>query len=96
MLKRMNGMRNMYASFTQIKTNEIMKVLTILMAIMMPLTVITGFYGMNVNLPFQDNSDIYLFIFGLMIFSGIFLVWILMRKGWISKGEKIIHNENNS
>ena len=62
MLKRMNGMRNMYASFTQIKTNEIMKVLTILMAIMMPLTVITGFYGMNVNLPFQDNSDIYLFI----------------------------------
>jgi magnesium transporter len=88
MLGRMNGMKNMYASIATIKTNEIMKVLTILMAIMMPLTVITGFFGMNVKLPFQNHPDAHLFILGLMLFSGVLLVWISRTRGWIAKGEK--------
>jgi magnesium transporter len=88
MLGRMNGMKNMYASIASIKTNETMKVLTILMAIMMPLTVITGFFGMNVKLPLQNHPDAHLFILGLMVLSGAFLVWISMSRGWIAKGEK--------
>jgi len=88
MLGRMNGMKNMYASIASIKTNETMKVLTILMAIMMPLTVITGFFGMNVKLPLQEDPEVYLYILGLMVFSGIILVWISMRRGWIAKPGK--------
>jgi magnesium transporter len=85
MLGRMNGMKNMYASIAQIKTNETMKVLTILMAIMMPLTVITGFFGMNIKLPLAQHPDAYLFILGIMILSGIFLVWISRKRGWMDK-----------
>ncbi len=85
MLGRINGMRNIYTSMTSIKTNEIMKVLTILMALMMPLTVITGFYGMNIYLPFQERKDAYLIISGIMVLSGAFLVWISRKRGWISK-----------
>ena len=36
------------------KTNETMKILTLVSTIILPLTFITGLYGMNVNLPFQD------------------------------------------
>lgn len=88
MLGRMNGMKNMYASIASIKTNETMKVLTILMAIMMPLTVITGFFGMNVKLPLQEHPDAYLLILALMILSGILLVLISRTRGWIAKTGK--------
>lgn len=88
MLGRMNGMKNMYASIASIKTNETMKILTILMAIMMPLTVITGFFGMNVKLPLQEHPDAYLLILALMILSGILLVLISRTRGWIAKPGK--------
>ena len=37
------------------RTNNIMKTLTIFSVIMLPLTFITSFYGMNVRLPFMDS-----------------------------------------
>lgn len=82
MLGRMNGMKNMYASITSMKTNEVMRALTIIMALMMPLTLITGFYGMNVKLPLQNNPYAYLVTIVLMISTGIFMVWLLRKRGW--------------
>src|SRR3989344_3697351 len=46
MLGRIRGMRNIDISISSIKMNETIKALTIIMALMMPLTIITGFYGM--------------------------------------------------
>ena len=85
MLGRMNGMRNVYMSITSIKTNEAMRALTIIMALMMPLTVITGFYGMNVQLPMQNNANAYLVIIFEMIIISIIMIIISRKKGWISK-----------
>jgi magnesium transporter len=36
------------------RTNNIMKTLTLFSVIMMPLSLITGFFGMNIKLPFQE------------------------------------------
>ena len=85
MWSRVNGIRNMYATVTSMKTNEVMRSLTIIMALMMPLTIITGFYGMNVDLPLQDNPYAPLLIFIGMIFSGIIMIIISKKAGWISK-----------
>jgi magnesium transporter len=85
MLGRMNGMRNIYMSVTSIKTNESMRALTIIMALMMPLTIITGFYGMNVQLPMQDNAYAYVMIIFEMIIASIIMIIISKKKGWISK-----------
>ena len=85
MLDRMNRMKDMYATITSIKTNEIMRYLTIIMALMMPFTIITGFYGMNVNLPLQNHSYVYLFILGLMLFVGIVMILLIRKKGWTSE-----------
>jgi len=38
------------------RTNEVMKMLTVLGTILLPLLVISGIYGMNVSLPFDDSS----------------------------------------
>ena len=85
MLSRVNGMKNMYATITSMKTNEVMRSLTIIMALMMPLTIITGFYGMNVKLPLQENLYAPLLIFLGMIFSAIVMIIISKKAGWISK-----------
>lgn len=85
MLGRMNGMKNMYATITTMKTNEAMRSLTIIMALMMPLTIITGFFGMNVHIPHQDEIYTWMFILGGMLLSAIIMIIISKRRGWISK-----------
>ena len=49
------------------KTNETMKILTLISSIILPLTFITGLYGMNVLLPFQERPNAFYGIMGLMI-----------------------------
>jgi len=88
MLKRINGMQEMYATITSMKTNEVMRSLTIIMALMMPLTIITGFYGMNVNLPFQNHSYAWEFLFIAMILSAIGMIFISIKRGWIVREKK--------
>jgi magnesium transporter len=88
MIERMTGMEEMYATMTSMKTNEVMRSLTIIMALMMPLTIITGFYGMNVPLPFQTQNIAWILLLGTMILSAIAMIIISKKAGWISKGLK--------
>lgn len=56
-----------YLSGTSTKLNEVIKVLTVIATFMMPLTLITSYYGMNIPLPeFTEDGN------------GIFIVWSLM------------------
>jgi magnesium transporter len=61
-----------------------MRSLTIIMALMMPLTIITSFYGMNVPLPFQTHSQAWGIILLSMVVSAIIMVLISRRRGWIA------------
>jgi magnesium transporter len=79
MLGRINGMRNSYQMITSNRLNETMKILTVIMAIMMPLTVITGFYGMNVKLPFQNDSYTWIGIIAAMFVSSIIMFFLFRR-----------------
>jgi len=66
------------------RLNEIIKILTIFSVIMLPLTVITGFYGMNVKgLPFANHSMASWIVAGfLLIIVAVMLTWFV-RKKWI-------------
>lgn len=79
MLGRVNGMRNAYQSITSNRLNETMRNLTVIMAIMMPLTLITGFYGMNIKLPFQNDANIWVWAIVFMIVISMFM-FFLFRK----------------
>jgi Mg2+ and Co2+ transporter CorA len=61
--------------------NTIMTILTLFSAFLLPLTLITSFYWMNINLPFQkESSHIY-----IMLIVAIFIMitfYIYFKKKW--------------
>jgi magnesium transporter len=58
-----------------------MKMLTVLGTILLPLLVISGFYGMNVPLPFQGSSFAFLFIILVTLcVSGSMLAYFRYRR----------------
>ncbi len=65
------------------RLNEVMKVLTIIATIMMPLTLITGIYGMNFPaMPLQDSpAGFWIVMAGMGVLSILMLV-IFRRAGW--------------
>lgn len=56
--EQVESVEDAFKSMIDIQTNSIIKFLTIFSAFMLPLTLITSFYGMNISLPFQDNPNI--------------------------------------
>jgi magnesium transporter len=63
------------------RTNEVMKMLTVLGTILLPLLVISGLYGMNVPLPFQGSSFAFLFIIlATLCVSGSMLAYFRYRR----------------
>ncbi len=93
-LGRINGMRNSYQSIVSNKMNETMRVLTIIMAIMMPMTIITGFYGMNVRLPMQENDWMFAIIILLLVVISITMYFMSRKIGWIKRDKDFSMNES--
>jgi magnesium transporter len=61
-----------------------MKVLTIIATIMMPLTVITGIYGMNFErMPFLRSSWGFYGILGVMAAVAVGMLFYFRRKRWL-------------
>lgn len=83
------GLMNVYLSAVANRTNEVMKVLTIVATIFIPLTFLAGIYGMNFDyMPELHNKWAYPFVWLTMVaLSLVMLVWF-QRKGWISLGRR--------
>lgn len=78
------GLLNIHFNVVATKTNDVVKLLTIFSAIMLPLTVIAGIYGMNFeNMPELKTRNGYFLILGLMALVVIALLFYFWRKGWI-------------
>jgi magnesium transporter len=70
------------------KTNDIMKTLAVLSAIILPLSLIAGIYGMNFeNMPELKSSSGYFMTLGAMAVITILLVIYFWWKGWIFQPE---------
>jgi magnesium transporter len=78
------GMLDMYLSSVSNKMNEIMKVLTIISTIFIPLSFLAGFYGMNfTNMPELGNPFAYPILIFAMILIGLIMVYFFKSKKWI-------------
>lgn len=78
------GMLDIYLSSLSHKMNEIMKVLTIIATIFIPLTFIAGVYGMNFEyMPELKWRGGYLFIWAIMIVVAIVMLIYFRRKKWL-------------
>ncbi|HEY6660600.1 MAG TPA: magnesium/cobalt transporter CorA [Pyrinomonadaceae bacterium] len=79
-----SGSLEAYLSVVSNRLNEIMKVLTIFSAIMLPLTFIAGVYGMNFeNMPELHSRYGYYGVWALMIGVAIAMLLFFRRRGWI-------------
>lgn len=93
----LSGTMDAYLSVVSNRMNEIMKVLTIFSAIMLPLTFIAGVYGMNFdNMPELHSRYGYFTVVAIMVIVAIAMLIYFKRKGWIGSGvvEEEARNEN--
>jgi magnesium transporter len=75
---------DVYLSSVANRTNEVMKVLTILSTVALPAIVISGIYGMNIqNIPFLHAPHGIWIILGLMAASTIALLALLKKFRWL-------------
>src|SRR5690606_35291079 len=78
------GLMDMYMSSVSNKMNNVMKVLTIIATIFIPLTFIVGVYGMNFeNMPELKSKDGYYIVWGVMIVIFIGMLYYFKRKRWL-------------
>ncbi len=73
-----------YLSMQGHKLNEIMKVLTLISTIMLPLTFIAGLYGMNFKvMPELEWQYGYFAALVVMAITAVVFLWYFRRKGWL-------------
>ncbi len=80
----LSGMLDIYLSSISNRMNEIMKVLTIIATLFIPLTFIVGLYGMNFKyMPELEWRWGYPLVLLLMLAVAIFLLFYFRKKKWI-------------
>lgn len=80
----MGNLREAYQSSIANRANEIMRVFTAITTIFIPLTLITGIYGMNfINMPELDMKYGYFMIIGIMATLGLGMFFIFKKKDWL-------------
>ncbi|MFQ6122461.1 MAG: magnesium/cobalt transporter CorA [Dehalococcoidales bacterium] len=78
------GLNDTYDSLASNRTNEVMRMLTIIATILLPITVVASIFGMNIPLgPFQASnlSFLYVFLICLVIIGG--MLYFFRRQRWI-------------
>ncbi len=78
-----NGLSTTFDSLQANKTNEIMKILTLISSIILPLTFLTGLYGMNVLLPLQEDNLAFWIIIGIMVVLGTGMITYFRKRKWM-------------
>jgi len=80
----LSTMLDLYLSSVSYRLNEVMKVLTVIATIFMPLTFIAGLYGMNFKyMPELEWRNGYFFALGLMSSVAIGMLFYFRRKKWL-------------
>jgi magnesium transporter len=74
---------SIYHSSMSTKLNEIMRVLTIISVIFIPITFIVGVYGTNfINVPELHWQHGYYIMWAVMLFTTLGMLWFFKRKKW--------------
>lgn len=78
------SLMDMYMTTISNRMNEVMKVLTIISTIFIPLTFIAGIYGMNfANMPELQYKYSYFILLGVMVVMVILMLFYFKRKKWL-------------
>ncbi|MBS3080043.1 magnesium/cobalt transporter CorA [Candidatus Pacearchaeota archaeon] len=80
----LSGMLDLYLSNVSNKMNEVMKILTVIATIFIPLTFIVGIYGMNFRyMPELEIWWFYPSLWGVMVGVALLMFFAFKKKGWV-------------
>ncbi len=77
------GLNDANLALVNTMTNDVIRLLTVITVIFLPLTLVASLYGMNVRLPFMKSDLAFEFVIGVMLFILILMVVFFRRKHWI-------------
>ncbi len=80
----LSGLLDIYLSSVSNRMNEVMKVLTIIATIFIPLTLIAGIYGMNFkHMPELEQPWAYPMVYVVMFATSVVMLIYFRRKRWL-------------
>ena len=80
----LTGSLDVYLSSVANRTNQVMKVMTILGTVALPAVVVSGIYGMNVKgLPGAESEHSLAIVFAVMVVTTAALLWLLKWFRWL-------------
>ena len=80
----LQGIRDNYHAAMSARTNEQMKRLTLVATILLPLSLIAGIYGMNLDTwPSERHPFGFLAVIGIMAALAVVLLWFFRRRDWL-------------
>jgi magnesium transporter len=83
-----NGVMNTYLSVVDHRTNDIMRVLTIMASVFIPLTFTAGVYGMNFDvMPELHSPRAYPTLLIVMTLTAFGMLGYFWRSGWIGRAD---------
>lgn len=77
------GLNDTHDSLATNRTNEVVRMLTVIATILLPLTVIASIYGMNVPLPFQNSGSAFALVFVIWAVVVVGMLYFFRRHRWI-------------
>ena len=78
-----DALQDSHEAWIQNKTNRIIRVLTVFSVTMLPLTVVTGMFGLNVRLPYAEDPWAFLAIFVVLFLFLISALAYFVWKKWL-------------
>ena len=83
----LSGATDLYLSTVSNRQNDVMKQLTIIATVFLPLSFLTGFFGMNFSLltghVINTTWSFWVLGIGSMVFTCLTLGWFFRRRGWL-------------
>jgi magnesium transporter len=65
------------------KQNDVLRLLTVFSAVVLPLTLVSGIFGMNFQLPLEDNAHAFTVVAGAMLLIAIGMLGFFRYKRWL-------------
>lgn len=83
-LELLNGLQDLYLSELSYKMNRVIQTLTLVATLFIPLTFLTGLYGMNFhNMPELRWEYGYFYFLGFVSLLSLLMLWYFKRKRWL-------------
>jgi len=82
-MRSIGNVREGYSTIMSNNLNRVIKILTALTIVLTVPTIIASFYGMNVKLPFAESPDAFLMVLGVTVLVSVAVLTLFLKNRWL-------------